>query len=100
MSFSRGAILRIEENLDVLIPYLIRLTLQDFKHDIPGSDPVDSQGGHFFSDDYESLSLLRRQKQVGCLAIYPKPFKCAVMKLAVISHLTLKSCPLKAILER
>jgi hypothetical protein len=44
--------------------------------------------------------LLRRQKQVGCLAIYPKPFKCAVMKLAVISHLTLKSCPLKAILER
>jgi hypothetical protein len=43
--------------------------------------------------------LLRRQKQVGRLAIYPKPFEGAVMEL-VLSHLTLKSYPLEAILGR
>ena len=92
LSCFSGAILKSEENLNVLLPYLIRLTLQDFKHYISGFDPFDSQGGHFFSDDYVSLSFLRRQKHVGRLAIYPKPFEGAVMKL-VFSHLTLKSYP-------
>lgn len=99
LSCSSGAILKFKENLDVLRRYLPWFALQDIKHDISGFDPFDCQSGHFFSDDYVSLTLLRRQKQVGRLAIYPKPFEGAVMEL-VLSHLTLKSYPLEAILGR